>query len=462
MFPQKTYSTRRKKLASKIKSGILIFPGNTNVPMNYASNTYKFRQDSNFLYFWGLDEPDLFAILDIDENKEIIFGNNRTVDEVVWMGPDLTIEEKAAMVGVSITLGTDKVYDYCRKAIASGRKVHFLPQYRAENIIKLSELLGIYPSQINNYISNELRRAVIDLRIVKTSQEISEIEKALAISYEMNTLTMRLIKPGMYEKEIYGAVEGLALALGNGISFPVIFSIHGETLHNESHENLMNAGDIAVLDSGVESPLHYASDITRTIPISGKFTQRQKDIYSIVLNAQLTAINIMKPGVSYRDVHIEAARVIAQGLKELGLMKGDVEEAVSNGAHALFFPHGLGHMLGLDVHDMEGMGEDFVGYDQNVERSKQFGLAYLRFAKLLKPGHVITVEPGIYFIPQLIDMWKSKKKLTQFINYKKVEKFKDFGGIRIEDDVLITKNSSKVLGKHIPKTIDEVEEECKK
>ncbi len=462
MFPAEVYSKRRKKLASKIKNGIILFIGNSNVPMNYASNTYKFRQDSNFLYFWGIDEPDFAAIIDVDEGKEILFGSNRSTDDVVWMGPDIPINEKARKSGVSDTMNPEKLYDYCAEALSQGRRIHFLPQYRAETLIKLSELLGIYPSKINDYVSNELRKGVIDLRITKSAEEIKEIEKALAISYEMNTLTMRQIRPGMYEREIYGAVEGLALALGSGVSFPVIFSVHGETLHNESHDNLMKEGDIAVLDSGVESPLHYASDITRTIPVSGKFTSRQKDIYNIVLSAQLKAIELLKPGISYRDIHIEAAKIITQGLKDIGLMKGDVEEAVNNGAHALFFPHGLGHMLGLDVHDMEGLGENFVGYDESVERSKQFGLAYLRFAKRLKPGHVITVEPGIYFIPQLIDLWKKQKKFSSFIIYKRVEKFKDFGGIRIEDDLLITRTGHRILGKPIPKTIEEVEEECNK
>jgi Xaa-Pro dipeptidase len=305
-----------------------------------------------------------------------------------------------------------------------------------------------------------LVKAVIAQRSIKTPEEVEQIVRALNTSFMMNTFAMKQTKPGLYEKDIYGALEGIALSQGSGVSFPMIFSIRGETLHNEKHENLMKEGDLALLDSGAESPLHYASDITRTFPVNGKFTDKQKDIYNVVLNSQLESINLMNEGIPFRDCHLKAASVIAGGLKDVGLMKGDVNDAVQNGAHALFFPHGLGHMMGLDVHDMEPLGENNVGYNEEFKRSDQFGLAYLRMAKKLEPGFVMTVEPGIYFIPQLISEWKSKNKHAEFINYDKVDEYLDFGGIRIEDDVLITNEGPLVLGKPIPKTIDEVEDTC--
>jgi len=340
------------------------------------------------------------------------------------------------------------------------RKIHYLPQYRGENIIKLEQLLGIKAEFITKYVSVEFIKAVVAQRSLKSSEEVKQIEFALKISYEMQTMSMKHTRPDMYEREVAGLMEGIALQMGKGLSFPTIFSIHGETLHNHGYDNLMKAGDIAVNDSGAESLLHYASDITRTIPVSGKFTSKQKEIYQIVLDAQLEAIKAMKPGVKFREVHLIAARVIAKGLKQLGFLKGKTGEIVAAGAHALFFPHGLGHMLGLDVHDMEILGEEYVGYDEKTKRSDQFGLAYLRMGKELKPGHVMTVEPGIYFIPELIDLWKKEKKFTNFIDYGKVEKYRKFGGIRIEDDVLITKDGHRVLGKPIPKTIAEVETMC--
>jgi Xaa-Pro aminopeptidase len=330
-------------------------------------------------------------------------------------------------------------------------------------MIKFDQWLGINPTQVNAQSSQNLIRAVVQQRSIKSDEEVAEIEKALDISYLMNTLAMRASDVGILEREVYGAVEGLALAGGNGVSFPIIFSTHGETLHNHHHENIMHDGDLVLLDSGAESLLHYASDITRTFPVNGKFTQRQKDTYNIVLAAETTAIEAIKPNISYKEIHLNSAKVITNGLKDLGLMKGNVDDAVNEGAHALFFPHGLGHMLGLDVHDMEGLGEGFVGYDKETQRSDQFGLAYLRLAKKLHTGFVITVEPGIYFIPQLFKNWKSENKHADFINYDKVEEYLDFGGIRIEDDVLVTEDSNRVLGKSpIPKTVEDVEQACGK
>lgn len=461
MFNSDIYKERRNLLKKTIKNGVLFFPGNKNTPRNFASMSYPFRQDSSFLYYWGLDFPGLSAIIDVDNDKEIIFGDDRPVDDIIWMGPDTSMEEKANAVGAANTEPSNNLESFLLQAIKSGRKVHYLPQYRAENIIYLAGLLGIKAAFINKYVSLELIKAVIDQRSVKAPEEILEIESALDVSYEMYILAMKLTKPGVYEKDIAKGIEGLAELKGEGISFGTICSVRGEILHNESYDNLMKDGDIALLDSGVESKLHYASDITRVIPVSGKFSEKQKNVYNVVLKSQLKAIEMIKAGVQYKDIHLKAAKVIAEGMKQLGMMKGDMDAAVEQGAHALFFPHGLGHMMGLDVHDMESFGEDYVGYDDKVKRSNQFGLAYLRLGKELKEGYVLTVEPGVYFIPALIDQWQSENKFAEFINYDKVNEYRNFGGIRIEDDILVTKDGHKILGKPIPKTIEEVEEACK-
>lgn len=461
MFSSKTYIERRNELKKILKKGIMFFPGAVDTPMNYRSNTYKFRQDSTFLYYFGIDAPNLAAIIDVENNREIIFGNDRDIDDIVWMGQEKPIAERSLDVGITETKSIAGLAEILNSHIKSSEIIHYLPQHQAQIMIEFGKWLNIKASEVNEKSSKEFIRAVVQQRSIKTEEEVAEIEKALDVSYLMNTLAMRVSSAGTLEREVYGAVEGLALGMGNGISFPVIFSVNGETLHNHHHENIMKDGDLVLLDSGAESLLHYASDITRTFPVSGKFTQRQKDIYNIVLDSQLKAIELIKPGVSYKEIHLETAKVIASGLKNLGLMKGNVDDAVSQGAHALFYPHGLGHMLGLDVHDMEGLGEGFVGYDENTQRSDQFGLAYLRLAKELHSGFVITVEPGIYFIPQLFKNWKAENKLAEFINYDKVAEYMDFGGIRIEDDVLVTETGNRVLGKSpIPKTIEEIEKAC--
>ena len=462
MFIKEIYVERRNILKKKFKDGILLFLGNNESPMNYAGNTYQFRQDSSFLYYWGINEPNLAAVIDIKKNKEIIFGDNRSLDDIIWMGFDDTIENKAESVGVANTKPMEKLCSYVQKKNSRGYEIHYLPQYRADNIILLHNLLKMKIDEINKNASLKLIKSVIQQRLIKSDEEVAEIEKALDISYDMNLTAMKEIKAGIKEREVCGKVKGVAVSKGNGVSFPIIFSVNGEILHNHSHENIMENGQIAVLDSGTETSLGYASDTTRTIPVSGKFTDKQKEVYNIVLQSQLEAIKMMKPGVKYKEIHLHAAKVIAKGLKELGIMKGNTDKAVNDGAHALFFPHGLGHMLGLDVHDMENLGEDYIGYDKTLKRSNQFGLAYLRFAKPLAQGYVLTVEPGIYFIPALIDKWKSEKKFVKYINYKKLEEYRNFGGIRIEDNVLITKDGNRVLGKPIPKTIEEVESACSK
>lgn len=457
MFKAEIYINRRKKLMQQMKSGVLLFLGNEESPMNYTANPYRFRQDSTFLYYWGLDEPGLLAVIDVDAGREMIFGYDFTVDDIVWMGPQPSLKTRVKKAGVKESFDVQKVEDVLSTAIKAKREIHYLPQYRAENVIKIEKLLGIHPRLVNEYSSVKFIKAVVAQRSIKSREEIKEIEFALDISYAMHTYAMQNVKPGKVEREIASALEGIANSMGNGLSFPIIFSIHGETLHNHYHGNIMKKGNLVVNDSGAESLMHYASDITRTIPVSGKFTTQQKEIYQIVLQANTQAIKAMRPGVKFKSIHLLAAKIIASGLKEFGFLKGDVDQIVKEGAHALFFPHGLGHMLGLDVHDMENLGEQYIGYDEKTVRSKQFGLAYLRMAKELRPGHVMTVEPGIYFIPQLIDLWRSQKKFTQYINYPIVEKYRQFGGIRIEDNVLVTVDGHQVLGKPIPKTVADIE-----
>ncbi len=460
MFDAEIYRKRRAGLKKRMKSGILLFPGNEESPMNYPGNPYHYRQDSTFLYYWGPDEPGLATVIDLDQDKDILFGYDFSIDDIIWMGPQPSLKSRASMGGIKDILPADKLKDYLSGVVKKGRKIHYLPQYRPENMVKIQNLLGIQAQVVNDYASAPFIKAVVAQRSLKAPEEIKEIETALDISYEMHTYAMKHTRPGLVEREIAGAMEGIARSMGWGTSFPTIFSIHGETLHNHYHGNLMKKGDIAVNDSGAETILHYSSDITRTIPVSGKFTTRQEEIYQIVLNTQLGAIEAVRPGKKFKDVHLRAARIIADGLKDLGIMKGDMAEAVKDGAHALFFPHGLGHMIGLDVHDMENLGEDYVGYDEKTRRSEQFGLAYLRMARELQPGHVMTIEPGIYFIPELINLWQKEKKFTGFIDYKTATSYKDFGGIRIEDDVLVTRDGFRVLGKSIPKTIADVENAC--
>jgi Xaa-Pro dipeptidase len=458
MFDSQIYVERRDALKQKFQSGILFFPGNEETPANYAGNTYTYRQDSSFLYYFGLDIPGLSAIIDIDENIETLFGNEYSIDDVVWTGAQPSLGQLAESTGVYNSASIDKLEETLQDRISKGSQVHFLPQYRPENILRIGNLLGLNPDRVNNYASPKFIKAVIDQRSVKSDAEITEIDFAVDIAHKMHTAAMRMTKPGIYEKKIAGMIEGVALSLGSGMSFRPIVSKNGHTLHNPYHENLLQEGDLLLNDSGAESKLHYASDITRTIPVGGKFSEKQKEIYEIVLRSQMNAIEAAKPGMMNKDLHMIAAKTITEGLMEIGMMHGNVEEALNAGAHALFFPHGLGHMLGLDVHDMEALGENYVGYNDQVSRSDQFGLKYLRLAKALEPGYVFTVEPGIYFIPELIDTWKEENKFSEFINYDKVEEYRDFGGIRIEDDILVTEEGYRVLGtKPIPKTVEEVE-----
>ncbi len=457
MFPGKVYTKRREQLRQLAGDGLILIAGNEESAMNYKANTYHFRQDSSFLYYFGINKPGFYGICDSESGIDTLFGNDFDMDDIIWMGEQPLVKELASNVGVGASASLKELSSVLQSAISSGRKIHILPPYRGDQQLALSDLCAVSIEAVKKFVSEELIRAVINMRSVKDSFEIGEIEKAVEIAGLMHTTAMKMAFPGNYERELAGAIEGIALSHGGPVSFPVILSMNGQTLHNHYHGNELEEGRMVVCDAGTESELCYASDITRTFPVGGKFSARQKDIYNIVLKANVETIKASLPGKSYREVHLQAARIIASGLKDLGLMKGDVDEAVASGAHALFFPHGLGHMLGLDVHDMEGLGENLVGYSETIKRSEQFGLAYLRMGRELEPGFVITNEPGCYFIPALIQQWKSEKKLEQFINYSEVDSYLGFGGVRIEDDVLITETGSRVLGTPIPKTVEEVE-----
>jgi Xaa-Pro aminopeptidase len=457
MFAREIYMRRRERLKARIGTGVILLPGNDESPMNYSNNTYPFRQDSSFLYYFGLDESNLAAVIDLDEGTECIFGDDLTVEQVVWTGPQPLLRTKCERAGVANSAPSKELESTLQKATRKGCPIHFLPQYRPENVLKLAHLLGIPVTEIGSRVSVPLIQAVVAQRSIKSPEEIEQIEAGLEVSYRMQTTAMKMARPGMVEREVAGAMAAIAIGSGVQLAFATIFSIHGETLHNPYYGNTLKAGDIAVNDSGAESPLRYASDITRTVPIGGRFTTRQREVYAIVLDAQEKAITAIKPGVEFRSIHRLAARTLVAGLKELGLVRGDPDEAVEAGVHTLFFQCGVGHMMGLDVHDMEALGEDFVGYTDTIKRNPAFGWRSLRMAKAVEPGHVVTVEPGIYMIPQLIDQWKTQRKCESFVNYSQVDAYRDFGGIRIEDDILVASDGCRVLGRPIPKKIDEVE-----
>jgi Xaa-Pro aminopeptidase len=457
MFDKHIYKQRRDLLRKKMRGGMVLVPGNQESPMNYADNTYHFRQDSTFLYFFGLDMPGLFGVIDMDDDKDYIFGDDVDIEDIIWMGPQIPLKEKAKFVGVKNTDHFGEVYSIVNKALWEGRRVHFLPPYRAENKLLLKDLLGVHTAKLPDYVSLELIKNVIDLRAVKDEHEIAELTKACNIGYEMHVAAMKMAWPGVVEQQIAGAIEGMALSFGGGTSFPVILTQNGQTLHNHDHSNELQEGRLMLTDAGAQTNMHYASDITRTVPVGGKFSTKQRDIYNIVLEANNTVTASVKPGETYLSLHLKAAEVIANGLKGLGLMKGDVKDIVTNGAHAMFMPHGIGHMIGLDVHDMEDYGQIYVGYDDEIRPSEQFGTAYLRLGRRLQSGFVITNEPGIYFIPALIEKWKNEKINIEFINFSEVEKYIDFGGIRLEDDILVTENGGEVLGERAPITVEEVE-----
>jgi len=460
LFASATYKKRREQLFSQIDEGIILLLGNPVSPINFPANHYPFRQDSSFLYYFGHNVPDMAGYIDVETGEEILFGKELSLAEEVWTGPLPSLKEQAEQVGVSQAYPFFSLPDFLQKARQQGRTIHWVPQYRAANILRLSQWLHISPEEVSKHASESLIKAIVRQRSIKSKEEVAEIEEALRISRHMHLLLMQQPLTGRTERDVAGQLEGIALSKAQGLSFPIILTTQGQILHNAPTDRPIKEGQLLLHDSGVNSPGWYASDITRTIPTAGYFSTQQKEIYQIVLQAQQEALSAIQPGIAYREIHLLAARIIAEGLIALGLMQGDAEEAVRAGAHALFFPTGLGHMLGLDVHDMEALGEEYVGYNQQFKRNHQFGLNHLRLARTLEPGFVVTVEPGIYFIPALIHFWKQEKKHTAFIRYDRLEAYLDFGGIRIEDDVLVTREGYRVLGEPIPKTVDEIESLC--
>ena len=456
MFGGSTYERRRETLGERLESGLVLLVGNGESPMNYADNAYPFRQDSTFLYYFGLAQPELAAVLDAETGVATLFGDDVTVEQVVWTGEVPGLAERAERAGVSETRPMAALADVVRSARASGRRVHWLPPYRAAHVLALSDLLELEPGEVAGSASTKLNEAVVDQRAHKDPGEVREIERAVETSVAMHEAALRMVSPGVTELAIAAEVERIARAEGGRIAYPVIGTIHGETLHNHGQAYTLSEGDLFLLDAGAETAMGYAGDLTTTCPVSGTFDDRQRDVYAILMAAYEDAVAALAPGVPYRDVHLRTARAIFEGMKDLGLMRGDADEAVAAGAHALVFPHGLGHMMGLDVHDMENLGEDRVGY-ADEERSPQFGLKYLRLARPLEPGFVITVEPGIYFIPPLIDDWRVRGHCARFIDFEAFEGWRGFGGMRNEENYLITGDGARRLGPRKPQTPEEME-----
>ena len=459
MFAKEVYIKRREQLKKLMNSGVILLAGNGESPLNYVSNTYTFRQDSSFLYYVGLDKPDLFCIIDIDNNKEYLFGDELTIDDIIWMGNLPSLKERANSVGIDTILPSPQISETINTALQSKRTIHYLKPYRYRNRMMLGEFLQMNIDEVLSNYSVELTKAVIKMRLIKEEGELAELKDAGKIGYEMHLTAMKMCKPGTTEREIAGIMEGIAISKGNRVSFETILSQNGQTLHNHDHSGTLQTGRLMLTDAGAENINYYASDFTRTTAVGGKYSEKQKNIHNIVLKALNDSIAAIKPGVTYQSIHRNVAYLtIFEGLKDLGLMKGNTEDALENGAPALFMPHGLGHAMGMDVHDMEDLGETLVGYDDEIKRSSMFGYKSLRFGKRLETSHVITVEPGIYFIPQLVDKWEKEKINTDFINFSEVKKYYDFGGIRLEDDVVITNEGCRFLyEKRLPVTVEEIE-----
>lgn len=465
MFSKEVYARRRQTLVAKIadsaaegKRGIALFIGNTEAPAQYKDNCYKFRQDSTWLYFFGIDQPLYAAIIDLDNGNETIFANDVEIGDIIWMGPQPSVTSVAASVGVEKSAPYTDLNAAVAKVLAEGRPVHFVKPSRYYNTMKIASLLGCGTDEVAGRFSLALTKAIISMRLVKEDCEIEAIDDACNLGYEMHTVARNSIVPGIIEQEIVGKMDGVTLSKGWGVSFPTILTQHGETLHNHLHDKIIEPGKLMVIDAGAESNVHYASDFTRTYPTSGKFTAKQREIYQIVCDCNEFAFSMTRPGISYREVHLKTMHLMLEELRALDIVRGDVQDMVEAGIAGLFMPHGLGHNMGLDVHDMEDYGENYVGYDDDQSRSPQLGLGSLRMARKLVPGNVITDEPGIYFIPALIEKWKSEKTDQGFVNYQKLESYYDFGGIRLEDDVLVTADGARRLGKErLPISPDDVE-----
>lgn len=457
MFHKDIYIGRRKKLKEQIGKGLILLLGNEESSMNYRDNLYPFRQDSSFLYFFGMDKPGLAGVIDIDNDQELIYGRDLTIDEIVWTGPQPSLAEQAAPAGITVIRPSDGLPHDMVAARGAGRTIHFLPPYRPENILKISGWLGIAPGAVKEHASVPLIKAVVAQRSIKSAGEVGQIEEAVNTTAAMHLAAITGARDGMTEAQLAGGLQGIAISGGGNLAFPTILTVNGQVLHNHYGATVMKEGRLAICDSGAENAMHYAGDMTRTFPVGKKFTPLQREMYDIVLSAQQAAVDMLRPGILFRDVHALACEKLMEGLKAAGVMKGDPKEAVAAGAHTVIFQCGLGHMMGLDVHDMEDLGEEYVGYTDTLKKSKEFGWKSLRLARELEAGFVVTIEPGLYFIPELMDQYRAEKKYMDFINYDKLHALRAFGGIRIEEDLLITAEGSRLLGKPLAKTADEIE-----
>lgn len=457
MFEKKVYIERRKQLQHAVGSGLILLLGNEESSMNYKDNLYPFRQDSSFLYFFGIDRPALIGIIDIDNDSEILFGDDFTTEEMVWTGYREPLNLLSDSIGISIVKPKKDLWSFIRLATDHKKRIHFLPPYRPEQHELLADLLVVTSGMLREMYSISLIKAIVAQRSYKSAVEIQEINRAVNTTASMQLSAVTMAKAGMTEAQIAGKMQEIAIGAGGNLSFPTILTQQGQILHNGYSQSLLTEGNVVLCDCGAATGMHYAGDLTRTFPVSATFTSAQRDIYDIVLRAHESAVALLQPGKSFRDIHLHACEKLTEGLQQLGIMKGDLKASVAQGAHALFFPCGLGHMMGLDTHDMENLGEEYVGYNEEIIKSTQFGLKSLRLAKPLEEGFVVTVEPGLYFNPALIDEWEANNQLGSFINYDKLKSYRNLSGIRIEEDFVITRNGSRLLGNPLAKTASEIE-----
>ncbi len=459
MFPRKTYIERRDQLKKTLKSGLILFSGNRESPMNYADNWYPFMQDSSFLYYTGINGiPNLYFLIDIDNDRDILFGNDATPEEIVWTGAAEPMADLAANSGITSVKAVKELEAYVKQQKQKGQQIHYLSPYRADLKIQLADLLGMELAEVDKNKSVNLIKAIVAQREIKSDEELVEIEKAVNTTVAMHTHAIKNTRPGRTELEIAGELQSIAIGGGGNIAFPIILTKNGQYLHIHATQNTLSEGDLVLCDCGAENAMGYTGDMTRTFPAGKKFNALQRNVYDIVLNAHNSAVAALKPGVNYKDLHLLAAKKLVEGLTDMGMMKGNADDAVAAGAHTLFFQCGLGHMMGLDIHDMENLGEHYVGYTPELNKSTEFGLKSLRLGKALKENFVVTVEPGLYFNPFLIDAWRAEGKYTDFVNYDELEKMKNFGGIRVEEDFAITASGSRLLGKPLAKTPEAIEE----
>lgn len=446
MFHQDVYSTRRLRLMQEIGNGLILFLGNAQSSMNYRDNLYPFRQDSSFLYFFGLDKPDLVALLDVDSAKQTLYGDDPTIEDLVWMGHSETVQAMASKCGIAAVKPMHSLLSDLSKIVSAKQPIHYLPPYRPEHHVQLSSWLNLPLAAVKENVSTRLIKAIVAQRSYKSDIEVDQLNKAVNTTNKMQLQVIRSAREGMTEASLAGLLQQTAIADGGNLSFPSILTVNGQILHNSYSQQPVRNGQVVLCDCGAETAMHYAGDLTRSFPVADRFSSKQLEVYEIVLAAYEAAVQALRPGIPFRDVHLLACEKLVQGLQQIGLMKGNIKEAVAAGAHALFFPCGLGHMLGLDIHDMENLGEEYVGYTDSLKKSTQFGLKSLRLGRALEPGFAITVEPGLYFIPELTAQWKAEKKFTDYICYDKLDAYSDFGGIRIEDDFLVTPDGYKKIG----------------